>query len=90
MEQKLGGIIDAKGGAELWQVQQVSVTDDFRDYVNGVLEKLRTAKLNERQLARDKIMVESGLERADAPYRNETRMPGVPGDDDTENEEPDA
>ena len=86
VEQKLGGIMDAKGGAELWQVQQVSVTDDFRDYVNGVLEKLRTTKLNEHQLARDKIMVESGIERADAPYRNETRMPGV-ADDDTVSDE---
>jgi len=86
VQQKLSGIVDAKGGAELWQVQQVSVTDDFRDYVNGVLEKLRTTKLNEHQLMRDKILVESGIERADAPYRNETRMPGVVGDDSTNDE----
>ena len=86
VEQKLSGIVDAKGGAELWQVQQVSVTADFRNYVNRVLEKLRTTKLNEHQLARDKIMVASGIERADAPYRNETRMPGV-ADDDTASDE---
>lgn len=81
MEQKLAGIVDAKGGGELWQVHTVNVTDDFRNYVNGVLEKLHTAKLNEHQLVRDKIMVESGLERADAPYRNETRMPRLKGHD---------
>lgn len=90
VEQKLAGIVDAKGGAELWQIHKVSVTDDFRDYVDNVLEKLATTELNEHQLARDKILVESGLERADAPYRNETRMPGVVTDNNTSNEDRNA
>lgn len=90
VEQKLSGIIDAKGGAELWQVHKVSVPDDFRDYVDRVMEKLRTTKLNEHQLARDEILVDAGLERADAPYRTAERMPGVVGDSDTRDKEPDA
>ena len=88
VEQKLSGIVDAKGGAEVWQIQKVSVPDDFRDYVDGVMEKLRTTKLNEHQLARDEILVKTGLERVDAPHRTAERMPGVVGD--TSDKEPDT
>lgn len=63
VEQKLSGLMAEEGGQEIWNVHQVDVTTEFRTYVDEVLKKIHSAAHDDLDLAREQVLVASGIAR---------------------------